>query len=122
VAEGITMLLNSGTMDITADLVDDPSDSGDAVVAFVDSAEADTTAGGDCASGLTVSDYDSEGTHDTFLEVAGGQTVCFTVQPKTNDTVNASSETQIFKVTLNLYGDHVTLLSQEDLYFVVPAN
>jgi len=121
ITTGITKLLDSQTMDVTAVLVDDSSDSVDAVAAFIDSAEADTSAGGDCASGLAVIDSDTDGTNDTFLDVPGGQTVCFTIHPRTNDTVSATSKTQVYKVTLALYGDHVTLLYEEDLYFVVPS-
>jgi len=67
-------------------------------------------------------DPDADETNDTFLAVTGVQTVCFIMDPKTNNTVGASSETQICKVTLALYGDYVPARrgSLIFIYFVVP--
>ena len=122
VVTGITSLVASEVVEITAIAVDDLSDSVDAVLAFIETVEADTSAGGACASGMTAIDTGTDGIDDTFLNVGPGQTICFKIIPKTNNTVPATSTTQIFKVLLGFYADDVTVLHEEEIFFVVPSS
>jgi hypothetical protein len=107
-------------MDITAVPVDDPSDGVDAVAAFVWNVVPNTTAGAPCTPGLPTLDYDGDGTGDTFLDVTPGTIVCFDVIPKQNDTVAPTEDPQTFMATIRVWGDHVTVLDERDVYFLVP--
>jgi len=120
VAQAVKVLTNFGIFDIGADPRDDPSDAVDAVAAFVDRVEANTTAGAPCTAGLVAIDTNSDGVQDTFDDVTPGTTVCFDVIPKTNTTVPPTDAPQMFRATLVVDGDGVTMLDERDIFFIVP--
>ena len=112
VIEGISDVASAIPMDISARAVDDATDAVDALV-FIDSIVPATDAPEPCAAGLTV-----EG--DTFVGVLPGTTVCFHIIARQNDTVEPTTEPQIYMATVQVWGDDVTLLDERDVYFLVP--
>ncbi|MFH1811743.1 MAG: hypothetical protein ABIJ09_23590 [Pseudomonadota bacterium] len=120
VLAGFQALVPPG-MDITAQAVDDTSDGLDAVATFIDRVEADASASPSCAGEFTIIDYTSDGTNDTYRDVGQGKQVCFSVVARDNSSVAAQDTAQVFHAMLQIWGDHVVLLEQRDLYFVVPA-
>jgi hypothetical protein len=120
VIDGVAEVASSVPMDITAVAVDDPSDAVNALTAFVQSVVPNTTAGAPCTPGLTTLDYSGDGVADTFVDVTPGTIVCFDVIPKQNDTVAPTADPQTFMATIQVWGDHVTVLDERDVYFLVP--
>ncbi len=120
VATAIKVLASYVVLDVGGQAQDDPSDSVDAVAAFVDRIEANPTAGAPCASGLTAVDTNADTINDTFDNVNPGTTVCFDVVPKMNTTVPALDTPQMFKASVVVEGDGVTVLDTRDVYFLVP--
>jgi len=57
---------------------------------------------------------------DTFVDVRPGTTVCFVIHARQNDVVEPTTEPQIFMATIQVWGDHVALLDERDVYFLVP--
>lgn len=121
VLDGIAALAPTG-VDISAVMVDDPTDSVDAVAAFVDHVVPNVSGAGACASGLSITDDDGDGTEDTFLDVSAGTTVCFDILPQSNTSVAATSEPQLFNAVVQIWLDKVTLVDERNVYFVVPAH
>ena len=120
VVDAVVNVAHGVPMDITAVPVDDTSDSVDAVASFVDHIEPNTTAGGICATGLATTDHDGDGFDDTFVNVTPGLMVCFDVIPKMNTTVEPTADPQTFMATIQVWGDHVTVLDERDVFFLVP--
>jgi len=116
----IKALTNYATIDIGAVAADDPSDSVDAIAAFVDRLEANSSAGAPCVSGLVVEDRSGSGVPDTFVKVMPGTQVCFDVIPKSNTTVKPTAEPQLFQAHVTVIGDNVTELDTRTIYFLVP--
>ncbi len=121
VVAGLTALA-PGEVDVTATLVDDESDTVDAVAAFVEHVVANVSGAGGCASGYAIADSDGNGTTDTFLDVEPGATVCFDVVPRSNTSVEALTEPRLFRATLQIWWDHVALADERDVYFLVPVD
>jgi hypothetical protein len=120
VATAVKVLTSYVELDVGAIGTDDPSDSVDALAAFVERIETNTTAGGTCASGFAVADTNSDSVNDTFRQVLPGNTVCFDVVAKQNTTVPPLTTPQMFKATVRVEGDGVTVLDTRDVYFLVP--
>jgi len=120
VATAVGVLTSFGLLDIGAEAVDDPSDSVDAVVSFVERIETNNVIGGVCATGLAVADLNSDTIDETFTQVSPGTTVCFDVVPKMNTTVMPLTVPQMFKATIVVEGDQVTTLDTRDIFFLVP--
>jgi hypothetical protein len=120
VVQAIKVLTTYVTLDIAATAQDDPSDSVDAVSAFVDSVRANTLAPMPCTAGLPVADRNVDGVADTFTNVFPGPTVCFDVIPRRNVTVRPTLEPQMFKANILVTGDNVTTLSTRSVFFLVP--
>ena len=121
VADGIEALTGFGTLDISSDPQDDPTDAVDAVAEFVERIEANPTAPPPCAPGLTAIDIaPTDGINETFADVTPGTTVCFDVIPKMNTTVMPLTTPQMFKATVVVEGDLITVLDTRDIYFLVP--
>lgn len=115
-------------IDITARVEDDPTDSLDAVLAFIDRIVPNAEGGAsppwdpfiECAGGLEV---DEPLDPQVFLNVPPGTLVCFDVIPKINETVPQDTwDSQIFKVYIEIYADEATLLDRRDIYFIVPPD
>lgn len=107
-------------LDMSATSVDDPADSVDAVVAFVDHLETLQLGTAECADGLTDQDTNSDTFPDRYVDVQPGTPVCWRLFPKMNTTVMPTAEPQLFKATVEVYGDGVTLLDTREVFFLVP--
>ena len=103
---------------------DDPRDAVDAVAAFLDYMETNTSGatvmGRVCTSGLTAADGNGDGHPDYFPRVFPGTSVCWDIVPKSNVSVPATEEPQIFRAVIDVLGDGYTPLDQRDVYFLVP--
>lgn len=117
---GIIRLANGLPLDINATTTDDPSDSVDAIAAFVDRLETQQLGTPQCANGLTDVDTNSDGYKDKFVQVRTGTPVCWKVVSRQNTTVPATEAPQLFRATVRVYGDGVTQLDERDVYFLVP--
>jgi hypothetical protein len=125
--DAVEALILETPMDISVIAIDDTSDSVDATV-FIDRIEPNTAGGiADpedsslvCVGSLATEDSDGDTVHDSFDGLTPGTVVCFDIYPATNETVAATSEPQLFMVTLNVLGHGVSLLDSKDIYFLVP--
>ncbi|MDQ3366887.1 MAG: MSCRAMM family adhesin SdrC [Myxococcota bacterium] len=117
---GILALANGLPLDINAVTADAPGDAVDAVAAFVDHIETLQLGTAECASGLTDVDTNGDTFDDKYLQVRTGTPVCWKVVSKPNTTVPATSEPQLFRATITVFGDGVTQLDQRDVFFLVP--
>ncbi len=120
VATAIQVLTTYGQFDISGVPEDDPTDSVDALAAFVSRIEATANAGAPCANGITVTDVNTDGVNETFPNVNPDLTVCFDVVPKMNTTVPPLETPQMFEAEIIVYGDWVTVLDRRTIYFLVP--
>jgi hypothetical protein len=121
VISAVQALASGVPLDITVRAVDAPDDEVNAVEAFISRVEPNVAGLGDCAGGLTTDDDDDDGVLDTFLSVIPGTTVCFDVVPRMNETIESTGRPQSFRATIQVWGDHVTLLDERDVFFLVPA-
>lgn len=117
---GVRKLANGVPLDISALPVDDPADTVDAVVEFVNHLETLQLGTPACANMLTDQDSNMDGFKDLYIDVLPGTPVCWRVIPKNNTTVPATTVPQLFKATVEVMGDNVTLLDTRDVYFLVP--
>jgi hypothetical protein len=121
VVDQVRTLAGSTRFDISLRYEDDPSDSVDTYVAFVDHIEATTS--GDVTRGCVAHaaiDTDVDGYLDTFTGVTAGERVCFDIFVKQNRTVMPTSMPQLFQATLHVLGDGFTELDSRSIYFLVP--
>jgi Bacterial TSP3 repeat len=95
------------------------TDTIDAVAEFVDYMETNMS-GGACSTGWQVSDGDSDGHSDTFLQVTPGNPVCWDIHVKDNITVPATEYPQVFTATIDVWGDSITQVDDRTVYFLVP--
>lgn len=116
----VQTLASSVPLDISARTADDPSDAVDAVAEFVDHLETLQLGSAECADGLTEQDSNSDGFADLYIDVQPGTPVCWRLIPKQNTTIMPTTDPQLFKATIQVYGDNVTLLDTRDVYFLVP--
>ena len=112
VVDAVEELVDSVPMDIAARGVDDASDEVDAMV-FIDQIIPSIDAAAPCATGLTV-----EG--NAYINVIPGSTVCFDIIPARNETVEPTSEPQIYMATVQVWGDDVTMLDEREVFFLIP--
>ncbi|MGN6110095.1 MAG: VWA domain-containing protein [Kofleriaceae bacterium] len=120
IQQGILALANGLPLDINAVSADDPSDSVDAIAAFVDHLETLQLGTAQCANGLNDIDTNGDSYDDKFLQVRTGTPVCWKVVSKKNTTVPATDEPQLFRATISVYGDGVTQLDKRNVFFLVP--
>lgn len=120
IENGIRTLANNIALDMAAVASDDPSDAVNAVQAFVSRLETLQLGTPQCASGLNDVDTDGDTFDDAFLDVRAGTPVCWKLIAKTNTTVPATTEPQLFRATVNVLGDGVTVLDTRDVFFLVP--
>jgi hypothetical protein len=127
----VETLATAVALRIDAVPVDDPSDAVNAPVEFIDYIEAN-------ASGETITDpvtgvervctvtdplpvdETGDGHADYFPRVLPGTPVCFDIIPKRNVTVPATREPQMFRATIQVQGDRITILDERDVFFLVP--
>jgi hypothetical protein len=121
IGNGIRSLAANVTLDVSATPVDDSStDTVDAVASFVHHLETLQLGTAECADGLTAQDTNSDGFQDLYRDVLPGTPVCWRLVPKTNHTIAATPEPQLFHATIEVYGDDITLLDTRDVFFLVP--
>jgi len=120
IAQGIRTLANGLPLDLSAIGRDDTSDAVDAVASFVDHLETLQSGTAQCAAGLTDQDSNADGFDDSYVDVRTGTPVCWKVFSKQNTTVPATAEPQLFRATVEVYGDGVTVLDTRDVFFLVP--
>jgi len=120
IENAIRTLANGIPLDISASPVDDPGDAVDAVTEFVDHLETLQLGTALCANGLTDTDTNSDGFPDEYVGVLPGTPVCWRLVPKHNTTVPPTTEPQLFRATIEVYGDNTTLLDTRDVFFLVP--
>ncbi|MBA3397422.1 MAG: VWA domain-containing protein [Deltaproteobacteria bacterium] len=117
---GILALANGLPLDINAVTADVPGDAVNAVTAFVDHIQTLQLGTAQCANGLTDVDTNADTFKDKYLQVRTGTPVCWKVVSKPNTTVPATTEPQLFRATITVFGDGVTQLDQRDVFFLVP--
>lgn len=103
----------------TIDAVDEPGDAGDALQ-FLDYLEVNISGTGNCTTVNPTGDEDGDGRQDSFPSLLGGTPVCWDVHPvQSQSTTPPTTEAQLFRATLTVYGDGSPLDSR-GVYFVVP--
>lgn len=120
IATAIRTLARGVPLDISASAVDDPSDTVNAVSRFIGRLETQQLGTAKCTGGLTDEDSNSDGYPDAYVNVLPGTPVCWRLLPKMNTTIPPTEEPQLFKATIDVYGDGVTLLDSRDVFFLVP--
>ncbi len=121
VVNQIQTLANQTPMEVTVRFVDDPSDAVETFGAFVDHLEANPN--GDPARGcVAVNAIDTNGDLylDTFPAVTPGTRVCFDIVVKENVSVPPTGAPQLFKATLEVIGNGITVLDTREVFFLVP--
>ena len=131
VIHGVQTLATSVPLRIDAVPVDDPADAVNAPLEFIEYIEAN-------ASGESITDpvtgevrictttdplpvdETGDGHPDYFPRVLPGVPVCFDIHAKQNWTVPATREPQMFRATIQVMGDGITILDERDVYFLVP--
>jgi hypothetical protein len=127
----VGILATSVPMRIDAVPVDDTSDTVNAPAEFIAYIEANASGESitDPVTGevrvCTVTDplpvdETADGHADYFPRVLPGTPVCFDIIPKRNVTVPATREPQMFKATIQVQGDRITILDERDVFFLVP--
>ena len=120
ISQGIRDLASTLPLDMAVKAEDDPQDAVDAVASFVDYIEVLASGSAECVDWKQRADSDGDGREDTFKGVPPGTPVCWTLHAKKNVTVKPTDKPQIFKASLKLLGNQVTLLDTRMVYFVVP--
>jgi len=121
VVNQIQILANQTPIQVTVRFVDDPSNNVDSYNTFVDHLEANPNGdpGRGCVA-LPATDTTGDSYLDTFPAVTPGQRVCFDIVVKENSAVQPTGQPQLFKATLEVLGDGITVLDSRDVYFLVP--
>lgn len=125
IVDAVQALAGSASLDIDARPENEDGNPGgvDAVQAFLERVTPNTSPASAtmCTSGIPVEDrLGGDGQDDTFIDVSGGVRVCFDVVPKINTTVMPTSEPQLFRARIDVYGDNITVLDDRAVWFVVP--
>lgn len=103
-----------------ATVIDNPSDPVDAKEAFISHLETQQLGTAECADGLADDDTDDDLLPDRYRSVISGTPVCWKLVPKTNTTVEATENPQMFQATVEVRGDDITLLDSRKVFFLVP--
>jgi len=120
IENGIRTLASGVPLDMAALANDDTSDSVDAVTAFVDHLETLQLGSPLCANMLTDRDTNADTYRDEYVGVRAGTNVCWKLVPKQNNTVEPTDEPQLFRATVTVRGDGITILDTRDVFFLVP--
>ncbi len=120
IENGIRTLANNIPLDMSAVPNDDPSDTVNAVTAFVDHLETLQLGTALCANGLNDIDTNADTFDDAYVDVRAGTPVCWKLIPKVNMTVMPTDVPQLFRATVEVIGDGVTTLDTRDVFFLVP--
>lgn len=117
VETAINEIVEGVPLRVTIHPADEPDDDGDALQ-FIDYLEVNT-AGGRCSAIASTEDTDDDGHPDAFPSVLPGTPVCWDVVPRRNETVNPTTEPQVFRARLTVSGDG-SPLDARTVYFLVP--
>lgn len=123
IENGIRTLANNIPLDmaaVTSDVMDSPTDTVDAVAAFVDHLETLQLGTALCANMLNDVDTNADSFDDAYVDVRAGTPVCWKLIPKMNTTVMATQNPQLFTATVDVVGDGVTVLDTRNVFFLVP--
>jgi hypothetical protein len=120
IADGIRILAGGIPLDLAARTIDDTSDSVNAITAFVDHLETLQLGTAMCEDGLTDTDTNADGFDDAYQNVVAGTPVCWKVVSKQNTTVPATQEPQLFRATVEVTADGITVVDTRDVFFLVP--
>jgi hypothetical protein len=120
IENGIRTLAAGVPLDIAAAARDDVSDTVDAVASFVDHLQTLQLGTPDCSAGLTEQDTNNDGYPDYYVDVRAGTPVCWKLFAKSNTTVPAKAEPQLFRANVDVTGDGVTVLDTRAVFFLVP--
>ncbi len=113
-ASAIRAIARGARFDVSAVVVDDPTDPVDVRDHFVERVEA-VTCGGSSAS-----DTDGDGTPDTFLAAISGTDLCFRVVARSNTSIAQTEEPATYRARLQLLADGHAFMHALDVAFVVP--
>jgi hypothetical protein len=122
IEDAIQALASNVPLDVSAEPVDQGGDPVDAVDSFVDHLETLQLGSSACQDGLTDTDSDGDGFDDLYRDVLPGTPVCWKLVARSNTTVPATADPQLFRARVDVYGDGVTLLDSRDVWFVVPPH
>ncbi len=111
---GVQALAGHMALDISRWVKDDTSDTVDVSTAFITRTVAEPS------GGQSAFDTNGDGYLDTYLDIAIGEDIVFTVVLKPNSTVSQSASTQVFLADLNVLGDGGIALGTQKIYLVVP--
>jgi hypothetical protein len=121
----------SGPGWLSVELVDDTSDTVDAVASFVERVQPNVLGGEAdpsdptmiCVGGLAVEDRVApfDGQPDSFSSVDVGTVVCFDMEPAVNLAVPATDEIQVFECDMNLVGPSGVHDTQQITFIVPPV-
>jgi hypothetical protein len=130
VVDAVGELATAVPIRVDAIVEDDPSDMTDAVAAFIDTVETNTSGASiwdpileemrTCTTGLSVGTPGTAPTVDYFETVDPGVSVCFDIIPRRNTTIPATTVPLRFQATITIWGDEYTPLDARDIFFVVP--
>jgi hypothetical protein len=120
IENGIRALANGVPLDMKATPVDTAGDPVDAVAAFVDHLVTLQLGNPMCANMLTDRDTNADTFDDEYVDVRAGTPVCWKLVVKSNTTVPATEEPQLFRANVIVTGDGVTELDRREVFFLVP--
>jgi len=122
IAQGVRDLAAGMPLDMRAIMQDDPSDSVDAITAFVDYLDTYTPGTPECMDWPNRLDTEPDGHDDEFLGVTPGLPVCWKIHVKQNTTVPPTGAIQIFRANILLKGNNTIDLDTRTVWFVVPPD
>lgn len=122
IEDAIRTVANNVPIDVSATAVDDTGDTVDTVTSFVDHLETLQIGNAACTDGLNDADTDADGFADLYVDLLPGTPVCWRLVAKSNTTVPPTAEPQLFRATVEVFGDGVTLLDTREVFFLVPPD
>lgn len=122
IEQGLRTLALGVPLDMSARAVDvvEGGESVDAAAAFVGRLQTLQLGTALCSNGLTDVDSNGDTYKDRYLNITPGTPLCWKLVPKQNTTVPATSQPQLFKATVEVWGDDSTLLDTREVFFLVP--
>ena len=120
--QAVRDILRESTLSVqieAADIAEGPSDTVDASQ-FVSHFEVELNASG-CTNVQPTTDTNNDSLPDAFPQLQPGTPVCWNVFPvPINNTVPSTTQPQVFKARLTVYGDG-SPLDRRDVFFLIPA-
>ncbi|MBK9071597.1 MAG: hypothetical protein IPL79_11440 [Myxococcales bacterium] len=122
IEQGLRTLALGVPLDMSARAVDvvQGGESVDAAAAFVQRLQTLQLGTALCSSGIADVDSNGDTYKDRYVNVTPGTPLCWKLVPKPNTTVPATSQPQLFKATIEVWGEDTTLLDTREVFFLVP--